>query len=88
MQRTNNLEAYHHALQKNITQTHPSIWQLITGVQKEESLSVAKLAEFDRGMCQSRVMPVTSALQNLLQNYDSEDKLKFFRGCAHNLKLF
>ena len=89
MPRTNNnLEGYHNALQKNITQTHPSVWQLITGLQKEESLSMAKLTEFDRGVHQSRVTPVTRALQHLIQTYDSGDKIKFLRGCAHNLKLF
>ena len=89
MPRTNNnLEGWHSALQRSITQTHPNIWQMIGGLKKEEVLSVVKLAEFERSGCPERLTSVTKALQNLVAGYDSEDKQKFLRACALNLKLF
>ena len=69
-------------------QTHPNIWQLIGGLKKEEALAIIKLVEFEQAGCPSLVTGATKALQNLVVGYNTDDKQKFLRGCAHNLKLF
>ena len=89
MPRTNNhVEGFHNALRKSITQTHPTIWKLIVGLKKEETLAVTKIVQWERDGEPNKVRKTTENLKRLITTYNSEDKLKFLRGVAHNLKVF
>ena len=89
MPRTNNnFEAFHSALRKSITATNPSLWSMIAGLKKEEALAAAKITKFVQSGEQTSETARTRALKALITGYSPENKMRFLRGVAHNLKLF
>ena len=39
-------EAFHNAMNKSVTNTHPSIWKLLDALKNEESLAAFKMAQY------------------------------------------
>ena len=73
-----------------MTNSSPSLWKLIDGLKKEESLADLKMVHVKRGDHLPRAKKYKShseQIKKLVINYNPNQKVAFLRSIAHNLTL-
>ena len=90
---SNAIEAFHNAMNKSVTNTHPSIWKLLDALKIEESLGALKMAQY-RAKGREALLPKRKTYQDnddrikhLVANYDQTKKMQFLRQVAYSLKM-
>ena len=73
-----------------VSNSHPSIWKLISVLKKEEALSQTKKLQFDRGDdfsgMSKKYKTINKRIKTAVERYNPEQKV--LRGIAHNLHIF
>ena len=88
----NNVEAFHNALNKSVSNAHPNIWRLINVLKDEECLATAKRIHFERGDSlpdKKKYKDLNARLKNIVLNYSAyDDKMRYLRSIAYNMHVF
>ena len=78
---------------QTIGHAHPTIWQFIERIQKEEASARLKMAEIERGDTPKRkkvYQDLTERLENLVSDYEKfkerNDRMKFLEMVSYALK--
>ena len=86
----NSCEGFHWALKSSITYTHPNIWKLSNGLQKELSLSETKILHKDRGDVASKkkmYVLLNERIKKQVEGYRKKvNKLDYLENVSRNLK--
>ena len=89
----NSVESLHRTMYQTIGHAHPTIWQFIERIQKEEASARLKMAEIERGDTPKRkkvYQDLTERLENLVSDYEKfkerNDRMKFLEMVSYALK--
>lgn len=91
LHRTNNfVEGWHNGFNRLLGATHPTIWKVIDGLKKQQTITVIKIEQFRRGddfinKHTKRKVSADSRIKNLADKYDGSDKLYYISGISHCL---
>jgi hypothetical protein len=90
--KTNNaIEGWHRGFSQLLGAHHPSIWNFIKGLQKEQSMTELKLEQYGAGLLPPAGRQVYRAsarrIRNIVATYTRRDILGYLRGIAHNFNL-
>lgn len=87
----NSHEAFNKAMTNTLPRIHPSIWQLIATLKKEEAIAQTKRTHFERGDSKKTTKKYTTIndkITSVLNRYNSDDKVEFLKSIAQNLHSF
>lgn len=90
--KTNNaIEGWHRGFSELLGASHPSIWKLIEGLQKEQSMNEMTIEQYIAGQQPApgrRIYRDTAArIKAIVADYVNRPLLDYLRGIAHNLNL-
>ena len=84
---TNALEAFHHSFNSLISCQHPSIWTLLTSLEKQQALTTNTINEITRGTSfvhSAKERKRNERIQTLVSGYTLPQADRMLRGIAYN----
>ena len=84
---TNALEAFHHSFNSLISCQHPSIWTLLTSLEKQQALTTNTINEITRGTSldhSAKDRKRNERIQTLVSGYTLPQADRMLRGIAYN----
>lgn len=90
--KTNNaLEGWHHGFHHMLGGDHPTVWRLIDGLKKQQSLNELRITQYQSGQApppsRKRYRYSAEKLRRVVESYGNMSIIDYLGGIANNLKL-
>ncbi len=84
---TNTCEGWHNALKSLYMSSHPSMWTMLRGLQKDAAIQKLVLTQHDTAQQdapKAKYKRIAARLQSMVQEYhNTNDKMKYLRSIAY-----
>lgn len=89
LHKTNNcVESWHNTFNRLLGAQHPTLWKLIEGLSKQQTINAVKVCQLRRGDVvpkKKKVLSTDQRLQTLLDRYSKDDKVGFLNTIVYTI---
>jgi hypothetical protein len=87
----NSCEGWHTSFTSLLSSSHPSIWNFIDAIRKEQSMNEIRIEQYISGhpvpVGKKKYRDTASRIQTIVSQYADTDVFDYLRGVAHNFQL-